>query len=175
MDSILCTAELGLYITDDPNSIFPLYQITERPDRAVRGIMEGRVAIFMEGGTDALLVPVTMPILLQSADDYYENWFVVSVLRLIRYGGMLVSTFLPALYIALTTFHTGMLPLKLVLTITGARGGVPFLEYWRPYCYWARVTARASGLSQVIGRTVSIVGGLVIGQAAVQAGLVGPS
>jgi spore germination protein len=177
VDSILCTAELGLYITDDPNSIFPLYQITERPDRAVRGIMEGRVAIFMEGGTDALLVPVTMPILLQSADDYYENWFVVSVLRLIRYGGMLVSTFLPALYIALTTFHTGMLPLKLVLTITGARGGVPFpgiLEAVLLLGSLELLHEASIRLSRVIGQTVSIVGGLVIGQAAVQAGLVGP-
>jgi spore germination protein len=177
VDSILCAAELGLYITDDPNSIFPLYQITERPDRAVRGIMEGRVAILMEGGTDALLVPVTMPILLQSADDYYENWFVASVLRLIRYGGMLVSAFLPAIFIALTTFHPGMLPLKLVLTVTGARGGVPFpgiLEAILLLGFLELLQEASIRLSRVIGQTVSIVGGLVIGQAAVQAGLVGP-
>ena len=133
--AFLCT-ELGLYITDDPNSIFPLYQITERPDRAV-GVLWRRVAIFMEGGTDALLVPVTMPILLQSADDYYETglWYQFCGL-----SGMVVCLFLHSFlhpYIALTTFHTGMLPLKLVLTITGARAGCHFLEYWRPYWYWA--------------------------------------
>ncbi|NLJ40855.1 MAG: spore germination protein [Clostridiales bacterium] len=177
VDGIQGTAELGLYITDNPNSIFPLYQVTERPDRVARGLMEGRVAIFMEGGAEALVVPATMPILLQSADDYYENWIVSSLLRLLRYGGMLISIFLPSLYIALAGHHPGMLPTKLVLTITGARTGVPFPGFLEAVIMGATLELLQEAsirLPRVIGQAVSIVGGLVIGQAAVQAGLVGP-
>ena len=177
VDGIVCTAQLGQYITDNPNSIFPLYQITERPDRVVRALMEGRVAILMEGGADVLLVPVTMPILLHSADDYYENWVAASVMRLTRYVGMFVSAFLPAIYIALAGHHPGMLPTQLVLTIAGARAGVPFpgvLEAILMEGTLEILQEASIRLPRVVGQSVSIVGGLVIGQAAVQAGLVGP-
>lgn len=177
VDSIICTAQLGQYITDNPNSIFPLYQLTERPDRVVRGLIEGRVAILMEGGADALVIPVTLPLLLQSIDDYYENWIVASLMRLSRYLGMFISAFLPAIYIALASHHPGMLPTELVLTMAGARAGVPFPGILEAIIMEATLELLGEAsirLPRVVGQSVSIVGGLVIGQASVQAGLVGP-
>ena len=170
-------AQLGLHITDSPNSIFPLFQVTERPDRTVRGLMEGRVAILVEGGSRALLVPVTLPLQVQSVDDYYENWIVGSILRISRYVGLFISSFLPAIYIAITSHHPGMLPTILVLTIAGSRAGMPFpgfLEAILMEVTIAMLQEASIRLPRVVGQTVSIVGGLVIGQAAVQAGIVGP-
>ncbi len=177
IEGVHSTAQLGLHITDSPNSIFPLFQVTERPDRAVRGLMEGRVAILMEGGARALLVPVTLPLLVQSIDDYCENWIIASILRLSRYVGLFISSFLPAIYIAVTSHHPGMLPTILVLTIAGSRAGMPFpgiMEAILMEVTIAMLQEASIRLPRVVGQTVSIVGGLVIGQAAVQAGIVGP-
>jgi len=177
IDGVHNAAQLGLHITDSPNSIFPLFQLTERPDRTVRGLLEGRVAILIEGGGRALLVPVTLPLQVQSVDDYYENWIVGSILRISRYLGLFVSSFLPALYIAVTSHHPGMLPTILVLTIAGSRAGMPFPGIFEAIIMEVTIAMLQEAsirLPRVVGQTVSIVGGLVIGQAAVQAGIVGP-
>ena len=177
IDGVHNAAQLGLHITDSPNSIFPLFQLTERPDRTVRGLLEGRVAILIEGGGRALLVPVTLPLQVQSVDDYYENWIVASILRISRYLGLFVSSFLPALYIAVTSHHPGMLPTILVLTIAGSRAGMPFPGIFEAIIMEVTIAMLQEAsirLPRVVGQTVSIVGGLVIGQAAVQAGIVGP-
>ena len=177
IEGVQNAAQIGLYITDSPNSIFPLFQVTERPDRTVRGLLEGRVAILVEGGARALLVPVTLPMQVQSVDDYYMNWIIASILRISRYIGLFISSFLPALYIAVTSHHPGMLPTILVLTIAGSRAGMPFpgiLEAILMEVTIAMLQEASVRLPRVVGQTVSIVGGLVIGQAAVQAGIVGP-
>ncbi|MFY9295939.1 MAG: spore germination protein [Caldicoprobacterales bacterium] len=177
IEGVQSAAQLGLHITDSPNSIFPLFQLTERPDRTVRGLMEGRVAILIEGGARALLVPVTLPLMVQSVDDYCENWIIASILRLSRYVGLFVSAFLPAIYIAVTSHHPGMLPTVLVLTIAGSRAGMPFLAIMEAILMEVTIAMLQEAsirLPRVVGQTVSIVGGLVIGQAAVQAGIVGP-
>lgn len=177
IEGVLGSAQLGQYITDSPNSVFPLFQVTERPDRVLRGLMEGRIAILVEGGANALLVPVTLPLLIQSIDDYYENWIVASIIRLSRYVGLFMSSFLPALYIAVTSHHPGMLPTVLVLTIAGSRAGMPFpsiMEAILMEATLALLQEASIRLPRVVGQTVSIVGGLVVGQAAVQAGIVGP-
>ena len=124
-----------------------------------------------------MLVPVTLPLLIQSIDDYYENWIVASIIRLSRYVGLFMSSFLPALYIAVTSHHPGMLPTVLVLTIAGSRAGMPFpgiMEAILMEATLALLQEASIRLPRVVGQTVSIVGGLVVGQAAVQAGIVGP-
>ncbi|HHY83081.1 MAG TPA: spore germination protein [Clostridiales bacterium] len=169
--------QIGELISDNPNSIFPLYQTTERPDKLAAALLEGRVAVLLDGTPRALIVPVTLPMLLQSTDDYFENWVIGSVLRISRYVSMLISSIFPAMYIAISSFNPGMLPTNLALSIASTRSGVPFpaiIEALLMEIILEILQEASVRLPRVVGQTVSIVGGLVIGQAAVQAGIVSP-
>jgi len=177
IDNLSTTVEIGQLISDSPNCIFPLFQSTERPDKVVSALCEGRVAILMDGSPEAVIVPVTFPILMQSADDYFENWIIASFIRISRYISLLISTLLPALYISTVSFHPGMLPTNLALSIASTRSGVPFpviIEAILMEFVLELLQEASIRLPKVVGQTVSIVGGLVIGQAAVQAGIVSP-
>ncbi len=101
-------------------------QSTERPDRVISGLMEGRVAILLDGTPFALLVPVTFSMVLQSPEDYYERWFPSSLIRLLRFIAAIITLFAPALYISFISFHPGLIPTKLAISISGTRMGVPF-------------------------------------------------
>lgn len=177
IDGPVTTVQVGELISDRPNSIFPLFQSTERPDKIVSALSEARVAILMDGSPEAIIVPVTLPILMQASDDYFQNWIIASIIRISRYFAFFISTILPAMYISTTSFHPGMLPTTLALSIAVTRTGVPFpavveaiiMEFVLELLQEASIR-----LPKVIGETVSIVGGLVIGQAAVQAGIVSP-
>jgi len=169
--------QLGHLLVDNPSSIFPLLQTTERPDKVVTALGEGRVALLLEGSPDAIVVPVTLPILMQSVDDYFDNWIAGSVIRISRYVALFISTLFPALYIATTSVHPGMLPTNLALSIAAARAGVPFPTLVEAVLMESTLELLQEAgirLPRVVGQTVSIVGGLVIGQAAVQAGVVSP-
>jgi len=177
IDGSVSNSQLGSYLTDNPNSIFPLYQLTERPDKVVSSMVEGRVAILLEGSPGALLVPCTLLMCLQAVDDYYENWLVGSIIRISRYVAFFISGLLPALYVSVISFHPGMLPTTLALSITETRSGVPFpaiVEALIMELTLELLQEASVRLPRAVGQTVSIVGGLVIGQAAVQAGLVSP-
>lgn len=177
VDGQATTAQMMRMIVDRPKSIFPLIQVTERPDKVVSALSEGRVAILMNGNPEAVIAPTTLPILMQSSDDYFENWIVASVIRMARLVGIFVTALLPALYISVTAFHPDMLPLTLVLSITKARTRVPFpafIEAMLMVFTLELLQEAGIRLPRVVGQTVSIVGGLVIGQAAVQAGIVSP-
>jgi spore germination protein len=168
---------IGYLMTERPNSIFPLNQVTERPDKVVAALDEGRVAILPNGSPGVLIVPVTLPMLMQSTDDYFENWIVASVIRVMRYIALFVSSLFPALYISITSYNPGMLPTNLLLSIAATRAGVPFpamLEAFLMEFTLELLQEAGLRLPKVVGQTVSIVGGLVIGQAAVQAGVVSP-
>jgi hypothetical protein len=131
----------------------------------------------LDGTPGAIIAPVTLPMLMQSVDDYFESWFGASIIRISRYISLFISALFPAIYISITSFHPGMLPTGLVLSITRTRAGVPFpalveallMEFTLELLQEAGIR-----LPRVVGQTVSIVGGLVIGQAAVQAGVVSP-
>lgn len=171
------SAQVQKFINDNPKTIFPLVQVTERPDKVVSSLLEGRVVIIVEGTPRAYLVPVTLTMLLQSIDDYYENWLAATSIRLMRYLALFISSVLPALYIALTSFHPGLLPTTLALSIAGTRMGVPFPAFIEAVLMVGTLELLQEAgirLPRVVGQTVSIVGGLVIGQAAVQAGIVSP-
>jgi len=177
IDGNIEPSHIGQLISDSPNSIFPLYQMTERPDKLVSCLLEGRIAVLMDGTPMALIVPATLPMLLQSADDYAENWIVASVIRISRYISLIISTLFPAIYIAITSFNPGLLPTNLALSIAGTRAGVPFpaiIEALLMEVILEVLQEAGIRLPRVVGQTVSIVGGLVIGQAAVQAGVVSP-
>ncbi|MFD0674452.1 spore germination protein [Cohnella sp. GCM10027633] len=174
-DSILESGYIEEFIQDAAYTPFPTIQNTERPDAAAGGILEGQVAIIVDGTPFVLLAPVTFIRFFQSSEDYYQRYDIATFLRMIRYTAFFVSMLLPSLYIAITTFHQEMLPTPLLISLAAQREGVPF-----PAIVEALVmevtfeVLREAGvrMPRVIGPAISIVGALVLGQAAVQAGLV---
>lgn len=176
-DYIQESGNIEAWIEDSFLSPFPQMLNTERPDKVVGSILEGRVAIFLDGTPFVLLAPITFANVLQSPEDYYERWMVGSLLRILRYFGAFISIFLPALYIALISIQPGMLPMDLALSIAGTREGVPFppvVEAFMMVITMELLQEAGARLPQTIGQTIGIVGGLVIGEAAVQAGIVSP-
>lgn len=174
-DAVQTTEYLEECIEDDPFSPFPQVFRTERPDRVIGSLLEGRVAIIADGTPFVLVVPATLAMFLRSVEDYYERPFIASFLGLIRFASFFISLTLPALYIAITTFHQELLPTPLILSIAAQREGIPFPALVEALLLeFAFDVLREAGirLPKVIGTTISIVGILVIGQAAVQAGLV---
>lgn len=162
-------------IDDHPFSPFPTIYATERPDKIIAGMMDGKAAIIVDGSPFVLLAPATLNDYMQAGDDYYENWIVTSLLRLTRYISAFFAMVTPALYVAITTFHPGLIPTPLTLTIAMARLGVPFPAFMEALLMeFLLETLQEAGvrMPKTIGPAVSIVGGLVLGDAAVRAGLV---
>lgn len=126
IDSVLESGYIEQLIEDNYLSPFPQIQNTERPDRVISALMEGRVAILLDGTPFVLIAPVTFSMLLQSPEDYYERWLPGTLLRLLRFMTAFVSLFAPALYISFISFHPGLIPTKLAISILGSREGVPF-------------------------------------------------
>lgn len=162
-------------IEDNPYSPFPQMQYTERPDVVCGSLLEGRIAILVDGTPMALLAPVTLPMLLQSAEDYYQRYIAANWIRWIRFIFVAVSLLLPSLYIAITTFHPEMIPSKLLITIAAARENVPFpalMEAFMMEIAFEALREASVRIPKSIGQAVSIIGALIIGTAAVEAGIV---
>ncbi|UJF33528.1 spore germination protein [Paenibacillus hexagrammi] len=165
-------------IADNRLSIFPQVLPTERPDRTVAGLASGRVAILVDNTPFVLIAPTTPFEMLQAAEDYSQQYLVASVMRWLRMWLSFSALVFPSLYIALTTMHQEMLPTSLLLSIASSREAVPFPAIVEAFLMELAFEAlREAGirLPRPVGQAVSIVGALVIGQAAVQAGLVSAS
>ncbi|MGG4219134.1 spore germination protein [Paenibacillus jamilae] len=164
-------------IEDNYLSPFQQAHNTERPDRVISALLEGKIAILLDGTPFALIVPVTFSMLLQSPEDYYERWIPGSLLRLLRFTGAFIALMGPALYISFISFHPGLIPTKLIISIIGTRQGVPFPSVIEVMILEISIEIlREAGirLPKPIGPAMGIVGGLVIGDAAVNAGIVSP-
>lgn len=150
---------------------------TERPDVVAGNILEGRVGILVNGTPFALIAPTQFIQFFQSAEDYYMRYDISSFLRLLRFSVFIISLIAPSTYIALTTFHQAMIPTTLLFGIAAQREGVPFPALAEAMIMeFTFEILREAGIRmpRAVGVTVSIVGALVLGQAAVQAGLVSP-
>ena len=132
IDAVLDSGYIEQLIEDNQWSIFPQIQSTERPDVVAAAIYEGRVAIIVDNSPFALIVPATLANLLQSPDDYYQRWMYSSLVRVIRIISLFLSLTLPALYVAVTSFHPAIIPTKLAFFIAASREGVPFPAYIEP-------------------------------------------
>jgi len=177
VDQILAAGVLEQFIEDNFLSPFPQMQYTERPDRVVAAILEGRIAIIIDNTPFALVVPASLSMFMQSPEDYYERWIYSSLIRILRYLAIAVSLFLPAVYVSLISFHQGLIPTKLAIFIASAREGVPLPSLIEAILMEVTLEIlREAGirLPKSIGQAVGIVGGLVIGEAAVRAGIVSP-
>lgn len=175
IDSILESGYIEELIEDTPISPFPQIEHSERPDKISAAILEGRIAIIIDTTPFVLIVPTIFFQFIQSADDYYERFPIGSLTRVVRVFAYFISVILPALYIALTSFHQEMIPTPLALSIAASREGVPFPSIGEAFIMEGTFEIlREAGLRlpRQAGQAVSIVGGLVIGEAAVQAGIV---
>jgi spore germination protein KA len=165
------------FIEDNPYSPFPQVLHTERSDRVAQCLLEGRVAIITDGTPIALVVPVDISDFLSSPEDNYQRYLIGSIIRLLRYAALLISFLLPSIYIAISSFHQEMIPTRLNISIAAYRQGVPLpilAEALLMEVVFELLREAGIRLPRSVGQAVSIVGALVIGQAAVQAGLVSP-
>ncbi|MGG0184726.1 spore germination protein [Bacillus rhizoplanae] len=175
IDSILESGYIESFIQDSKFSMFPTILNTERPDVVAANLLEGRFAIFVNGTPFVLIAPATFMQFFQTPEDYYQRYDIGSFLRLLRIAAFFVSLLVPALYVAAATHHQGMIPTVLVLSIASQREGVPlpviveviFMELAFEFLREAGIR-----MPRAVGQTASIVGALILGQAAVQAGFV---
>jgi len=177
LDAILDSSYIEELIEDHPYSPFPQIAHTERPDKVAAHLLEGRVAIIVDGSPFVLLVPSIFIQFLQSSDDYYERYFMAFAVRMVRYLFFILALTFPSIYIAITTYHQEMLPTTLLMSVAGAQSGVPFPALIEAFIMELMLEAlREAGvrLPKTVGQAVSIVGALVIGEAAVSAGIVSP-
>lgn len=177
IDGILESGYIEQLIEDSWLSIFPQIQSTERPDEVAAALLEGRIAIIVDNTPFVLILPTTLNAFLQSPEDYYERWWASTFIRWVRVVALIISLVLPASYIAIASYHPGIIPSNLAIFIAGSREGVPFPVFIEALLMEGTFELlREAGvrLPSQIGATIGIVGSLIIGQAAVQAGLVNP-
>ncbi|OPJ59658.1 spore germination protein [Clostridium oryzae] len=177
IDYILESGYIEQYLDDNPSSIFTTIGNSEKPDKVAAKILEGRVAIICDGSPFVLTIPYVFAEAFQVTEDYYSRPYIASVTRMLRILAFMVTTVTPALYVALTTFHHEMIPSMLLISFAAAREGVPFpaaIECAGMLIVFELMKESGVRMPRPIGQTVTIVGTLVLGEAAVDAGIIGP-
>ena len=175
IDSVLDTNYIQELIMDQKSTIFSQVEHTEKPDRAVAHMLEGRICIMVDGSPMALILPVSFPHYWVAPEDYYIHYIPASLFRMGRFLAFIISLILPALYVAVITYHQEMIPTDLFLTIAASREGVPFPAFIEAFIMeltFEMLREAGLRLPRAVGPAVSIVGALIIGDASVQAGLV---
>ncbi len=177
-DGILDSAYIKEMIQDRVFTLFPLMKSTERPDIVVADLLEGRFALVVDGSPQVLTAPSLFIEFLQACDDYYINPMVAWFVRALRYLAIFIATNLAGIYVALITFHQEMIPVPLVFTIAGTREMVPFPAYFDALfllIVFELLWESSIRLPRIVGAAINIVGALILGEAAVQSGLVSPT
>ncbi|MEB4793393.1 spore germination protein [Paenibacillus chondroitinus] len=178
IDGILESGNIEELIQDETFTPFPTVYNTERPDVIASGLLEGRVAILVDGTPFVLEAPVFFTQFFQSSEDYYQRAEFATLIRMLRYVCFFISLMAPSFYIAMTTFHQELLPSSLLFNLAAQREGIPFPAFVEALLMEVTFEIlREAGvrLPKTVGQAVSIVGALVIGQGAVDAGLVSPA
>ena len=177
IDGVLDSGIIEQLTEEDWVSPFPQFQTTQRPDRAALAVLEGRIVLLCDNSPVALILPTDLNSFLKTSDDYYNRFGVATFARILRYMAAFFAMTLPGLYLAVTNFHTQILPTPLLLSFWEARIGVPFpaaLEVILMEISFELLREAGVRLPGAMGNTIGIVGGLIIGQAAVDANLVSP-
>lgn len=175
VDDVNSTVFIEEYIADHKYSVFPQVITTERPDKFCSNVISGRVGLIIDGLPISIIIPGNIEEFMHTPEDYSRNYIVGSLIRLLRYTNMMATLILPGFFIAVVTYHTEMIPTKLAISIAASKQGVPFPSFAEVIIMLiAFETLMEAGfrLPVSIGQTVSLIGGLVIGQAAVSAKLV---
>lgn len=177
IDAVLDSGYIEQLIEDSWKSPFPQTQATERPDKFAASLLEGKVGILVDTSPFGIIVPATLSAFYQASEDYYQRWQIMSFTRILRYLVSLFSFTLPGLYIATLNFHPEILPTPFAISIAASREGVSFSTVTEIilieiiFELFREAGIRAPG---AIGHVVSLVGGLVIGQALVDANIISP-
>lgn len=175
IDGILDSGYVEQLIEDEPLSLFPTIGNTEKPDQAAAKLLEGRIVILVDGSPIALTVPYLFIENIQSSEDYYTRPFYATFTRIIRVLSIIIVVFLPGFYISAQTYNQEMLPTHLFITMAASMEGVPFpafIEILVMAILFEVLKEAGVRMPRNVGQALSIVGALVLGQAAVQAGLV---
>lgn len=177
IDAVLDSGMLEQLIEENWYSPFPQIESTERPDKAAAAILEGRIAIIVDNSPFALIIPTTLNSFYQSSEDYYQRFGIMSFTRIIRYAAGFFAMALPGFYLAVAVYHPSMIPMQLILKMAAARQNVPFpavVEILIMEFAFELLREAGTRLPKAVGSTLGIVGGLIVGQAAVEAGIVSP-
>ncbi|MDF2935905.1 MAG: GerA spore germination protein, partial [Paenibacillaceae bacterium] len=177
VDGVLDSGQMEEYLEDNPLSPFPQISNSERVDRTAAAILEGKVVVILDGSPYALAMPATFASFLYASEDYYTKFMAATFIRWFRGLALFIALFLPSLYIALITYHQEMLPTPLMISSAANRTGVPFPAFFEALLMELSIELLREAslrLPGSMGQTIGIVGALVIGQSAVQAGFVGP-
>lgn len=175
LDGIIDSNYIEEYITDAPMSIFPTTGFTDRPDIACAKLLEGRIVLLCNGSPEVITLPYLFVENFQSNEDYYKNFIIASFYRILRYISFIITTCAPAVYLSIATYHQELIPNNLLLSIMAARNSVPFptiVELILMLFIFEMLIEASRRLPANVGPTVSIVGGLILGEAAVSARLV---
>jgi spore germination protein KA len=175
IDAVLDTGYISEIIADNRWTIFNQMEYTEKPDRVCGSLLEGRLAIMVDGSPMVLVLPISFPQYIVSPEDYYLHFIPASLYRLLRLVAFMMALTLPSLYVAIITYHHEMIPTPLLLTIAATRQGVPFPAFVEALILdltFELLREAGLRLPRAVGPAVSIVGALIIGDAAVRAGLV---
>ncbi|MDR6721224.1 spore germination protein [Paenibacillus sp. 2003] len=178
VDGIIGTSVMEGAVMGGIRSIFPLTDNTERPDYVVDSLLNGRFAVLIEGSPVAIIAPTTLFNQLKSPEDENTPFFIVTFERILRISGLLIACFFPGFYIGLTSFNVEQIPLPLLATIAGTRMGLPMpvtLEAFLMIFMFELFNEAGRRLPRALGQTVSVVGGLIIGDAAIRAGITSPT
>lgn len=178
IDGFISPSAVQEYVTGSRPTAFPLMQYSERTDRFCQGLLDGRVGLLVDGLPLGYLAPADIGFLMESPEDRGMDFVSASCIRVLRYGAMLLSLLLPGIYIAMATFHQEMIPLQLLRAIIESKQSVPFstaVEVLGLLLAFELLQESGVHLPQAIGQSVSIIGGIVVGTAAVEAKLISPA
>ena len=177
IDGLLSPSAVEEYVTGSRATAFPLMQYTERPDRFSQGVLDGRVGLLVDGLPLGYLAPADLMYLMESPEDRGRDFIGASAVRILRYFALFAGLLLPGIYIALATFHQSIIPFPLLLSIIESKQSVPFstaAEVLGLLIAFELLQESGIHLPQAIGQSVSVIGGIVVGTAAVEAGLISP-
>lgn len=177
IDGMISPSSVEEYVTGSRRTAFPLIQYTERPDRFCQGILDGRVGLLIDGLPVGYLAPADLMYLMESPEDRGRDYIGASAIRILRYLALAASLLLPGIYIALATYHQAVLPLPLLESIIESKRAVPFTtmsEILGLLIAFELLQESGIHLPQAIGQSVSVIGGIVVGTAAVEAGIISP-
>ncbi|MCL1632770.1 spore germination protein [Sporolactobacillus sp. CPB3-1] len=173
--SMIDATMLALMISDNNNSIFPQYIDTERPDRVAGALYEGKISVIIEGSPNALILPASIIEFFAAFDDYFLVWPIATAYRLLRLFAIGFSSVASSIYVAILTYHYQLIPDNLIPSLFTSRTAVPYAPFVEVLVMEFMIELlREAGarLPTKVGQTIGIVGGIVIGTASVQAGVV---
>ncbi|MCM3628973.1 spore germination protein [Paenibacillus glycanilyticus] len=178
IEALYSSAELEELVSDKPNSLFPLVDYIGRPDYVVQALMKGRVCLIVDGNPSVIILPGNLTLLIKSPEDAHLPYYYVSMERLLRIFGFILAICLPGFWIALSAYNTDQIPFTLLATVTNSRIGLPIsatMEMFLMMMMFELFREAGVRLPRPVGQTVSVVGGLIIGDAAIRAGITSPT